>query len=90
MRLVRLLGVISSRRYEYVHYPWKENEFCHILVQAVVVVGSPGPSSETSEFAFFSESDLSPLSDGHAPRVALGFRALRDPFLSPFFEQPSF
>lgn len=86
VRLVRLLGVFSSRRYEYVHYPWKENEFCHILFQAVVVAGSPSPSSETSEVAFFSESDLPPLSDGHGSRLAFAFRALRDPFLSPFFE----
>jgi len=86
VRLVRLLGVFSSRSYKYVHYPWTENEFCHILFQAAVVAGGPSPSSETSEVAFFFESVLPPLSDGHAPRVALGFRALQDPFLSPFFE----
>src|ERR1700728_2191431 len=35
----RLLGVFSCTRYKYVNYPWKENEFCHILFQATIVSG---------------------------------------------------
>lgn len=86
VRLVRLLGVFSSARYEYVHYPWKENEFCHLLFQATIVSGQPRLSDETIEVAFFSPEALPPLSDGHQPRVQLAFRALRDPTLPPFFE----
>ena len=86
VRLVRLLGVFSSARYEYVHYPWKENEFCHLLFQAAIVAGQSRPSGETIEVAFFSPEALPPLSDGHQPRVQFAFRALRDPTLPPFFE----
>ena len=86
VRVVRLLGVFSSLRYEYEHYPWKEDEFCHLLFQATIIAGSPRASAETREVAFFSEADLPSLSDGHGPRIALGFRMLREPSLRPYFE----
>lgn len=86
VRPVRLLGVFSSRRYEFVHYPWKDNEFTHLLFLAAVVAGEARLSAETSEVAFFTENDLPPLSDGHAPRIAHGFRALRESGLPPYFE----
>ena len=86
VRLARLLGVFSSRRYAHEHYPWKENEFCHLLFQATIIGGEPGPTAEATEIAFFAEDGLPPLSDGHGPRIALGFRALRELSLPPFFE----
>jgi ADP-ribose pyrophosphatase YjhB (NUDIX family) len=86
VRLVKLLGIFSSARYEYVHYPWKENEFCHLLFQAIITGGEPRPSDETLEVAFFLREKLPPLSDGHAPRIAHALRAMDDPSLPPFFE----
>ena len=86
VRLVRLLGVFSSRRYPYENYPWKDNEFTHLLFQAEVVAGEPGPTAEATETACFAQDGLPPLSDGHGPRIAFGFRALRDLSLPPFFE----
>ena len=86
VQLLRLLGVVSSARYEYVHYPWKDNEFTHLLFQAVIVAGEPRLSGETTEVAFFAQGALPPLSDGHQPRLEYGFRVLVDPTLPPFFE----
>ena len=86
VRLVRLLGVFSSARYEYLSYPWKDNEFTHLLFQAVIVAGQPRLSGETTEVAFFAQGTLPPLSDGHQPRLEYGFRVLADPTLPPFFE----
>lgn len=42
-----LLGVYSSNCYEYINYPWKENEFCHILFSAKLVGGAPETSSRS-------------------------------------------
>ena len=86
VRLVRLLGVFSSQRYEYVNYPWKDNEVSHLLFQAAIVGGQLTASAETSQADFFAENELPPLSDGHAARLEFGFRALRDPALPAFFE----
>ena len=86
IRCTRLLGVFSSKRYPYVHYPWKENEFCHLLFQGLLVDGTAQPSNETSEVRFFAQHELPELSDGHQPRVAFGFRVLGAPSLPPHFE----
>jgi len=86
VRCAAILGVFSSRRYEYVHYPWKEDEFCHILFKAELVGGQARLSSETTAAAFFAQSNLPELSDGHQIRVELGFRSLGNPLLPPFFE----
>ena len=86
IEVTRLLGVFSSRRYESVHTPWKENEFCHLLFRGGIVGGQATPSTETSEVAFFPEDALPPLSDGHGVRVRTGYRALREEGLAPFFE----
>ena len=86
VRLVRLLGVFSSQRYEYANYPWKGNEFSHLVFHAEVIAGQPTITSEASEIAYFAEDGLPPLSDGHGPRIQFGFRALRDFSLPPFFE----
>ena len=86
VRLRRLLGVFSSRRYAYEHSPWQDNEFSHLLFLAEVVAGQPGPTAEATATAFFAEDALPPLSDGHGPRIACGFRATQDLSLPPFFE----
>jgi 8-oxo-dGTP pyrophosphatase MutT (NUDIX family) len=86
IRCTRLLGVFSSRRYAYVHYPWKENQFCHMLFQGVLVGGQARESNETSALGFFARNALPDLSDGHQPRVDFGFRVLEEPSLSPYFE----
>ena len=86
VRVTRLLGVFSSRRYAYVNYPWKDNEFCHLLFQAVVTGGELRATDETTEAAYFGKGDLPALSDGHGPRVAAGFRARLEPDALPYFE----
>lgn len=86
VRLTRLLGVFSSRRYEYRNYSWKDNDFTHVLFEAAIAAGTPTSTAEASEISWFTEDQLPPLSDGHAPRIAFGFRALRDLSLPPFFE----
>lgn len=84
--LVRLLGVFSSSRYEYVHYPWKDNEFCHLLFHAKIEGGERRLSDESIDVAYFASDALPPLSDGHQSRLEYAFRALADPRLPPFFE----
>lgn len=86
VQVSRLLGTYSSRRYEYVHYPWKDNVFTHLLFSGEIVGGEAKSSEETSEISWFAESDLPALSDGHAPRVAFAFACFDDRELPPFFE----
>ena len=86
VRIVRLLGVFSSARYEYVHYPWKDNEFTHLLFQAVITGGGARTSVESAEVAFFPAESLPPMSDGHPPRIEHAFRCLADPGTPPHFE----
>ena len=86
VRLTRLLGVFSSQRYEYANYPWKDNEFCHLLFQAAVTGGELKVTDETTEAAYFAEGNLPALSDGHGPRIAVGFQALLRPEMPSFFE----
>ncbi|MCB0336014.1 MAG: NUDIX domain-containing protein [Bdellovibrionales bacterium] len=86
VRIERLLGVFSSCCYEYVHYPWKDNEFTHLLFLGTIVGGKPELSDETTDVAWFSESDLPPLSDGHQIRIDFSFRHLESAATEPFFE----
>ncbi len=86
VQVVRLLGVFSSRRYARVHYPWKQDEFCHLLFHGEIAGGSAMPSAETSKIAFVSEHELPPLSDGHDVRVQLGYRALCERSFRPHYE----
>lgn len=86
VELLRLLGVWSSNRYEYVHYPWRDNEFCHLMFEARLCGGQERTSGETVEVGWFAENALPPLSDGHQIRVAFGYAALKDPHLEPHFE----
>jgi len=86
VRVKTLLGVWSSMRYEYVNYPWKDNEFTHLLFHAEILSGVPTPSKESTEVNWFSETELPELSDGHAPRIAYGFRYISGKKQSPYFE----
>lgn len=86
VRLVKLLGIFSSIRYEYVHYPWKDNEFCHLLFHGVITNGRLRLSDESLDAAFFPSEALPPFSDGHQLRVEYAFRAISDPAQPPFFE----
>lgn len=81
-----LLGVYSSNCYEYVNYPWKENEFCHILFKAKLIGGHAKSSSETTRVGWFNKQNLPPFSDGHEKRVQFGFVIGSIPNQKPYFE----
>jgi len=84
-RVTQLLGVFSSTRYEYVHYPWKENEFCHLLFAGEVTGGEGRETEESFEVQWFSPTDLPPLSDGHEIRIRYAISAVEQNG-SPYFE----
>jgi ADP-ribose pyrophosphatase YjhB (NUDIX family) len=84
--VTNLIGVYSSNRYQYINYPWPENQFCHILFRAVVVGGSAKISSETLEVGWFKETEIPELCDGHDPRIRQGFQSLHNHKTQPYFE----
>lgn len=84
--VTELLGVFSSRRYEYRNYPWKENEFCHILFRAEKISGEARPSGESTEIRWFSRADLPSLSDGHGLRVEFAFKKEAEPQSPAYWE----
>lgn len=86
VKISDLLGVYSSNRYVYLNYPWKENQFCHIVFRAHLIGGFAKTSSETTAVAWFSETNLPPLTDGHSARIQFGFKAAKDSALKPHFE----
>ena len=86
IRVHRLLGIFSSKCYEYVHYPWKENEFTHVFFAGEIVGGSLTTSAESSDVGFFAETEMPSLSDGHHRRIAVGFRSLRESDRAAEFE----
>ncbi len=81
-----LLGVFSSTRYEYDTYPFKDNEFCHLLFFGRLLGGSEATSEETKSVGWFSEDDLPRISDGHETRIRFGYRWLKDQRTQPHFE----
>jgi ADP-ribose pyrophosphatase YjhB (NUDIX family) len=85
IELKRLLGTWSSNCYEYVHYPWKENEFCHLLFEGTVVGGEARTSSESINVCWFNFKELPQLSDGHDIRIKAGFNSRKKGF-KPYFE----
>ena len=85
-RATQLLGVFSSSCYEYVNYPWIDNEFTHVLYKGEITGGSPKLSEETLEIAWFSKDNLPLLSDGHAPRLEYCFQFIDDSSIAPYFE----
>lgn len=86
VEIQELLGVFSSSKYEYVHYPWKDLEFCHILFRAKLIGGQESTSEETLEVKWFKRDSLPPLSDGHRERIAYAFKKFDNPNLPPYFE----
>ena len=85
VKLLSLMGVWSSLNYEYVYYPWKENEFVHLVFEAEIIGGKATVSSESDEIKWFKEDELPPLSDGHESRIKYGFKLLKNK-LKPYFE----
>lgn len=69
-----LIGVYSSNSYEYVHYPWKENEFTHLLFLAIFQGGIEKTSNETKNVGWFNKSEIPELSDGHSIRISDGWK----------------
>lgn len=86
IKATRLLGVYSSKRYEYKNYPWKENQFCHVLFLGELVGGHAQKSAETTEVGWFYENQIPPLSDGHDIRIKHGFQMTKNTGLAPYFE----
>jgi ADP-ribose pyrophosphatase YjhB (NUDIX family) len=86
VRITRLLGVFSSHCYEHVNYPHKGGSYCHILFLGETTDGAPRTTDEAREIGWFGARELPPMSDGHLPRVHVGFAALRDPSAKPHFE----
>ncbi len=86
VKVTELLGIYSSKFYEYRHYPWKENEFCHLLFRGEIVGGNATTSSESLNVKWFAESQIPKLSDGHDVRISFGFEAVRNPKLMAHFE----
>ena len=86
VKVAALMGVFSSSCYSYVNYPWKENEFTHILFRATLMGGSARLSDETTDIGWFAENKLPPLSDGHDVRLKFGFEFSRNPQMNPHFE----
>ena len=85
VKLLSLLGVWSSVNYEYIHYPWKDNEFVHLVFRGEIIGGKATTSSESDEVKWFKEEELPPLSDGHGIRIKYGFKSLNNK-LEPHFE----
>ncbi len=81
-----LLGVWSSQCYPYIHYPWKDNEFTHIVFAAHITGGNETTSEETTAVGWYGEGALPPLSDGHKERIGYCFRWLRNKAIAPYFE----
>ena len=76
----RLLAAWSSNCYEYLNYPWKNNEFCHLVFEGVVIGGDAEISAETIKVGWFKENQLPELSDGHLTRILFGFKAKKKGF----------
>lgn len=86
VKIKDLIGVYSSNRYEYKYYPYKDNEFCHMLFHAEIIGGKPTTSSETLKVSWFHENNLPLLNDGHDIRIRHGFAFLRGELRKPYFE----
>lgn len=80
------LGVFSSLLYEYVTYPHKCFEFCHLFFSGEIIGGEECISDETNDIGWFPEDKLPEISDGHMTRISFGFEHLRNPDLKPHFE----
>ena len=86
IEVTQLLGVFSSTLYKYVTYPYKKNEFCHLLFLGRLLGGTGSASHETEAVEWFSQDTLPELSDGHETRIRFGFQCLKDQAKRPHFE----
>jgi ADP-ribose pyrophosphatase YjhB (NUDIX family) len=86
IEVIRLLGVFSSNCYEYKYIPWKNEEYCHVLLQGKLINGNKTTSEETREVGWFSYDELPELYDGHEIRVKFGFQANISGDFTPYFE----
>jgi ADP-ribose pyrophosphatase YjhB (NUDIX family) len=86
VEITNLIGVYSSNCYPYINYPWKENQFCHLLFTANVIGGSAKTSSESLNVGWFAENQLPPLSDGHLPRIQHGYQWIKGLRTTAYFE----
>jgi ADP-ribose pyrophosphatase YjhB (NUDIX family) len=81
-----LIGVYSSNCYEYVHYPWKENEFTHLFFLATLEGGVETTCNETTNIGWFAKDEIPNLSDGHEIRINDGWKFLTSDHPKPYFE----
>ncbi|EQC46701.1 NUDIX domain-containing protein [Bacteriovorax sp. DB6_IX] len=81
-----LIGVYSSNCYEYIHYPWKDNEFTHLLFLATLEAGIETTSNETINVGWFAKNEIPELSDGHAIRIKHGWEFITSEEKFPYFE----
>lgn len=85
VELLSLVGIWSSINYKYVYYPWKDNEFVHMVFRGEIIGGKAITSNESDEIGWFKEDKLPPLSDGHEMRIKYGFKSLKSKS-EPYFE----
>jgi hypothetical protein len=86
VEITKLLGVFSSNCYEYINFPYKNDQFCHILFAAKILAGNSVTSPETREIGWFPQTRLPQLSDGHSYRIEYGFRTVSNPEITPYYE----
>lgn len=86
VRITRLLGVFSSCCYPHANYPHYDRAYCHVLFQGKIVGGHARVTEEAKRVEWFDENNLPHMSDGHAPRVVVGFETLRNENRTPYFE----
>ena len=86
IRIIRLLGIFSSLRYNAITNVNRGREVTHILFAGEIVGGQQETSVETLEIGWFDQERLPALSDGRASRVKFGFRALENPRKDAHFE----
>lgn len=86
IKITELLGTWSSTSYEFIYYPYKDNEFCHLVFKADIVGGERTVSSESLDVAWFAEDNLPDISDGHEIRIKFGFDWINNKVAKPYFE----
>lgn len=86
IKITELLGTWSSTSYEFIYYPYKDNEFCHLVFKADIVGGKLTVSSESLDVAWFAEDNLPDISDGHEIRIKFGFDWMNNKIKVPYFE----
>ena len=86
VEIKELMGIFSSTKYEYINYPWKETEFCHVLFSGEIAGGSAQTSDETTEVKWFGKDEIENLSDGQEERIEFAWKKYFNPSVVPYFE----